>query len=231
MRIKVITIALLSISLLGMSSAEAATVNKGCTKAGATSGSGAMKLTCKKVNGKLKWVLTPAGNAAPSAKPSPTVSKVGTFGSPVPVNTFAQVGKFTYKFESSNNDVTALVCSKNGFTEGCTYDSNLDRAIDPKATGRWITLTVTATNKGEDIARPGGFATSFEIVLPNGKLLSSESALLDDDLSSVSLIPGGQATGVVAFYLDKALAIPDLIVLRDQTSFLTTQTLYFKIPK
>lgn len=234
MRKIIATVAILVVSLFGLNSANAATVNKGCTKVGSTSGTGAMKLTCKKVNGKLKWVLTPAATTAtakPSAKPTSPAAKVGTFSTPVPVNTFAQVGNFSYRFDSSNNDVTAAACALSGFTDGCTYDSNLDRIIDPKATGRWVALTVTATNMGNDIARPGGYLTSFEIVLPNGKLLASDSGVLENELGSISLIPGGQATGVIMFYVEKSISIPDLIVVRDQSSFSSTQTVYFRIAK
>jgi NADH:ubiquinone oxidoreductase subunit F (NADH-binding) len=190
-----------------------------------------MMLTCKKVSGKLKWVSTPVTSKPAKSTPTPAAPKVGTFSKPVPVGTFATIGSFKYRLDSSVNDVTASVCASNGFNEGCTYDSNFDKIIDPKATGRWLSISVTTVNTGQDIARPAGYATSFELVLPTGKLLSNYSTGIDGDLDAVSLIPGGQSTGVITFYLEKNIALPDLIVLRDRASFTNSATVYYTVPK
>jgi hypothetical protein len=231
MHTKKILAIVVSFFLLAPVSAQAATVNKACSKAGQTTGSGSMKLTCKKVSGKLKWVSTPAVSKPAKSTPTPAAPKVGSFSSPVPVGTFATIGDFKYRLDSSANDITAAVCESNGFNTGCTYDSNFNRIIDPKATGRWISISVTAVNTGQEIARPAGYATSFELVLPNGKLQSNDSTGIDGDLDAVSLIPGGQATGVITFYLEKNVMIPDLIVLRDRVSFTNSATVYYSVPK
>jgi len=229
---KIFAIALSTLLLIPVS-AQAATVNKSCAKAGQTSGSGSMKLTCKKVSGKLKWVSTPTGaKPAKSTKPTtPAAPKVGTFSSPVPKATFANVGSFKYRFDSSANDITSLVCEANGFNEGCSYDSNYNKIIDPKAVGRWVSITVTAVNTGQEIARPAGFLTSFELVLPNGKLLANYSTSIDEDLDAISLVPGVQASGVITFYLEKSISIPDLLVVRDRGSFTNSDTVYYSVPK
>jgi len=231
MHTKKVLALVVSLFLLAPVSAQAATVNKACSKAGQTTGSGAMMLTCKKVSGKLKWVSTPATSKPAKSSPTPSAPKVGTFSSPVPVGTFATIGDFKYRLDSSANDITAAVCESNGFNSGCSYDSNFNRIIDPKATGRWISISVTSINTGKEIARPAGFATSFELVLPNGKLLANYSTGIDGDLDAVSLIPGGQATGVITFYVEKNVMIPDLIVLRDRISFTNSATVYYTVPK
>jgi hypothetical protein len=62
-------------------------------------------------------------------------------------------------------------------------------------------------------------------------LQSNDSTGIDGDLDAVSLIPGGQATGVITFYLEKNVMIPDLIVLRDRASFTNSATVYYSVPK
>lgn len=231
MKIKILAILAVTTLFLSPLSAQAATVGKSCKKAGQTTGSGAMKLTCKKVSGKLKWASTPATAKPAKATPTPAAPKLGTFSNPVPVGTFETVGDFKFRFDSSINDVTSAVCAANGFNEGCAYDSDLNKIIDPKAVGRWIAITLTVENIGKDIARPTGYATSYELVLPTGKLLDNNSTGIEADLEDVSLIPGGKATGVITFYLDKTVPTPDLIVLRDRGSFTNSATVYFSVPK
>ena len=212
--------------------ASAATVGKTCTKVGQTSGSGAMKLTCKKISGKLKWTSTPVKEAVtPKPSPSAVAAKAGSFSMPIEGGIYAQVGDFKYKIDGARDNLSEQVCADNGFNQGCTYDDNLNRIVDPMSTGRWIALNVSAINTGNQIATPGGFLTTFQLVLPNGKLLTSYSNGLKEELDYSGLIPGGQASGIVAFYLDKSIQIPDLAVIRDQSSFLSDSTLYFKVPK
>lgn len=231
MKTKILAVITVATLFLVPLSAQAATVGKSCKKAGQTVGSGAMKLTCKKVSGKLRWVSTPAAAKPAKSTPKPVAPKLGSFSNPVPVGTFETVGGFKFRFDSSVNDVTAAVCEASGFNEGCAYDSNFDKIIDPKGLGRWLSITVTVENIGQEIARPMGFATSYELVLPTGKLLEENSTGIEADLEDVSLIPGGKSTGVITFYLDKSVATPDLIVLRDRASFTNSVTAYFSVPK
>lgn len=231
MKVKILAVLAVTTLFLSPLSAQAATVNKSCKKAGLTAGTGGMKLTCKKISGKLKWVSTPAAAKPAKSSPTPAAPKLGSFASPVPVGTFESVGVFKYRLDSSMNDITSEVCASNGFNEGCTYDSNFNSIVDSKGLGRWLSISVTAENTGQEIARPAKFSTSFELVLPSGKLLGNNSTGIETDLEDVSLIPGGKATGVITFYLEKTIATPDLIVLRDRFSFTNSATVYFSVPK
>ena len=172
-----------------------------CTKVNQTSGSGAAKLTCKKVNKKLVWVKTPAANP------------MGTASNPVPMGTDLTVGDFSYRLDGIEFGLDAEICASNSFNDGCTYDDDYKAIVDPAATFNWAAVT------------------TFSLVLPSGQLLGSEIfALGENDFSQLQVIPGGSGSGRIFFQIPKAITtLKSLLVIRDSSSFTSTKDVYFKL--
>lgn len=191
-----------------------------CTKVNQTSGSGAAKLTCKKVNKKLVWVKTPAANP------------MGTASNPVPMGTDLTVGDFSYRLDGIEFGLDAEICASNSFNDGCKYDDDFNAIVDPAATFNWAAVTVTAVNKSKVIAKPAAtFVKTFSLVLPSGQLLGSEIfALGENDFSQLQVIPGGSGSGRIFFQIPKAITtLKSLLVIRDSSSFTSTKDVYFKL--
>lgn len=191
-----------------------------CTKVNQTSGSGAAKLTCKKVNKKLVWVKTPAANP------------MGTASNPVPMGTDLTVGDFSYRLDGIEFGLDAEICASNSFNDGCTYDDDYKAIVDPAATFNWAAVTVTAVNKSKVIAKPAAtFVKTFSLVLPSGQLLGSEIfAFGENDFSQLQVIPGGSGSGRIFFQIPKAITtLKSLLVIRDSSSFTSTKDVYFKL--
>lgn len=215
------------ISAVGISTSQAATVNQKCSKSGQVSGTGSMKLTCKKVGSTLRWVSTP------TPVPTKKSSTVGSFKSPVPANTVFRVGDVKLAIIGSQADVSAQVCEANYFNSGCDVNDNYDGIVDPDASGYWISILVSANNNGDDIVRPNGFDFNYKLVLSNGQLQTEGMATgMTDRLSDISLVPGGTATGSVYFYMPKTqTSVPDLVLVSNYASILNSSQHYFRIPK
>lgn len=191
-----------------------------CTKLNQTSGSGPLKLTCKKVSKKLVWVKTPVTSA------------VGTVSNPVPMGSALVVGDFSYRIDGIEFGLDEEICASSSFNDGCTYDDEFKSIVDPDSTFNWAAVTLTAVNKSKVIARPGRlFVRSFSLVLPNGQLLGSEIfAFGDNDFSQIQVIPGGQGSGRIFFQVPKSItSLKSIMVIRDDSSFTSTKDYYFKL--
>lgn len=219
---KVITILAALTLTLGFPAASSAAAKAGatCTKLNQTTGSGASKLTCKKVNGKLVWTATTTG------------SSVGTMSNPVPVGGSLTVGNFNYQVKGIEFGLDGEICDTNPFNDGCTLDDNFESIVDPNAKFNWAAVTLSATNKSNKVAKPASlFLTTFSLVLPNGQLLKSEIfALGENDFSQVEVIPGGSGSGRIFFQIPKTIKnLKSLIVIRDESSLFGSKDYYFRL--
>jgi hypothetical protein len=203
----------------GIASAAAKAGSK-CSKSGVTTGSGAAKMTCKKVNNKLVWVKTPA-------KPT-----LGSISLPVPNGGSLLIGGFEYKIMGIEFGLDKEICKTNPFNDGCTYDDQFNPIVDPKSNFNWAAVTISASNKSNTVSRPGSLVSrTFSLVLPSGQLLKSEIfALGDNDFSQVEVIPGGTGVGRVFFQIPKSItSLKALIVIRDESNFLKVQDFFFTL--
>lgn len=191
-----------------------------CKKINQTSGSGSNKFTCKKVNNKLVWVSTPAA------------SPMGSALNPIPMGESFRVGEFTYRIDSIEFGLDKEICENNSFNEGCTFDNNFNAIVDPNSTIYWAGVTLTATNKSSEIAKPGSlYIKTFSLVLPSGQLLGSDIfAFGGNDFSEVQVIPGGSGTGKIFFQIPKTIkSLKSILVIRDRSSLLDVKDYYFKL--
>jgi hypothetical protein len=209
------------IALAFLPNANAAVkVGSPCTKEYSTSGSGALKLTCKKVNKKLVWTKTPVSNV------------LGTINNPVPMGSSLVVGGFSYRIDNIAFGLDEEICESNSFNEGCTYDSDFNSIVDPASKIYWAGVTMTAANKSNVIAKPAAlFMKTFSLVLPNGQLLESEIfALGNNDFSQLQVIPGGSGSGRIFFQIPKTItSLKSLLVIRDSSSFTAIKDYYYKL--
>ena len=232
-------------ALMWISPSQAAVVaGSKCAKAGLTSTFSGKKFTCIKSGKVLIWktgVVTvktiPTTKSSPEPikvvpKPSPTPSPaLGSFALPVPMGTTLKDGDLTYTLNSVKFNLDSVICTANGFKDGCTFDSNLNSIVDPKSSISWIAVSFTVRNSSEEIKNPEGFGTQFNLVLPGGTLLpSNDVSGYDPLLSNIRIIPGGTGTGDVLFEVPKTInSLKSLLVLRDFSDFSNQHDYYFQI--
>jgi hypothetical protein len=140
-------------------------------------------------------------------------------------------GDLTYTLNSVKFNLDSVICTANGFKDGCTFDSNLNSIVDPKSSISWIAVSFTVRNSSEEIKNPEGFGTQFNLVLPGGTLLpSNDVSGYDPLLSNIRIIPGGTGTGDVLFEVPKTInSLKSLLVLRDFSDFSNQHDYYFQI--